>query len=195
MRNRFRCGARFIADPRQHCRPLDRNERARILFMAEALERQTKPAGGRNGCLGYVGLTVLRALVLGFQRASDGLCCPSVAAIQEKTGLSRSAIFEALNRLEAAGIVRRVRRLLRRMVNFGGLVRLTTVQTSNLYSFSEPSPTAHLLPIKRRIRNDAARLVAKLAKVFSFGTESAERSGTTSRGFQNRSETGEAVAA
>ena len=101
------------------------------------------------------------------------LRCPP---IQEKTGLSRSAIFEALNRLEAAGIVTRIRRLVRRLVDFGGLVRLTTVQTSNLYAFAEPSPTAHLLPIKRRIRNNAARLVAKLAKAFSFRAESAERS-------------------
>ena len=31
-----------------------------------------------------------------------------------------SAIFEALNRLEAAGIVTRVRRLVRRVVDFGG---------------------------------------------------------------------------
>ena len=76
------------------------------------------------------------------------------------------------------------RRNVRRLVNFGGLARLTTVQTSNLYAFSKPSPTAPLLPIKRRIRNDAARLVAKLAKAFSFRTGSAERTETNSRGFQ-----------
>jgi DNA-binding Lrp family transcriptional regulator len=153
------------------------------MFQAEALERRTKPVRGRNGVLGYVGLAVLKALVCGFQRASDGMCCPSVKAIQEKTGLSRSAIFEALNRLEAAGIVKRVRRLVRRLVDFGGLARLTTVQTSNLYAFFEPGPAAHLLPVKRRIRNDAARLVAKLAKTFSIGTESAERPGNQLKGF------------
>jgi DNA-binding MarR family transcriptional regulator len=70
---------------------------------------------------------VLKALLLGFQNRQSGLCCPSVAAIREKTGLSRSAIFEALNRLEAAGIVSRARRLVRRMVDFGGIARLTTV--------------------------------------------------------------------
>lgn len=123
---------------------------------------------------------VLETLLTGFLRRADGLCCPSVKAIQEATGISRSAIFEALNRLEAAGIVTRARRL----VNFGGLSRLTTVQTSNLYAFFEPHPTAHLLPIKRRIRNDAARLVAKLAKAFNFRTESAGRPETNSRGFQ-----------
>jgi hypothetical protein len=89
-----------------------------------------------------------------------------------------------LNRLEAAGIVQRVRRLVRRVVDFGGPVRLTTVQTSNLYAFAEPGPTAHLLPIKRRIRNDAARLVAKLARLLSPRTESAARPENHLRGFQ-----------
>jgi DNA-binding transcriptional ArsR family regulator len=184
VRNHFRRGARFIADARQHCRPLDRNERARILYLAEQLERSTKPAGGRNGVLGHVGVVVLKALVCGFLRRSDGMCCPSVKALQEATGLARSTIFEALNRLEAAGIIQRVRRLARRVINFGGLARLATVQASNLYAFSEPSPTAHLLPVKRRIRNDAARLVAKLAKAFSFRAGSAERPGNHLRGFQ-----------
>jgi DNA-binding MarR family transcriptional regulator len=184
----YRRGARFIMDPRQHSRPLDRNERARILTLAEALERRTKPAGGRNGVLGYTGLAVLKSLVCGFLRRSDGLCCPSVKAIQEKTGLARSTIFEALNRLEAAGIVRRVRRLVRRLVDFSGLVRLTTVQTSNLYAFAEPSPTAHLLPTREPRRSAPARLIAALARSLSFRTESAGRPGNhqgfSERGFQ-----------
>jgi DNA-binding Lrp family transcriptional regulator len=128
------------------------------------------------------GLTVLKALLTSFLRRADGMCCPSVKAIQEKTGLARSTIFEALNRLEAAGIITRVRRL----VDFGGLSRLTTVQTSNLYAFFEPRPGAHLLPIKRRIRNDAARLVAKLAKAFAFQAESAERPGNHQLVFSKR---------
>jgi hypothetical protein len=86
--------------------------------------------------------------------------------------------------LEAAGIVKRVRRLARRVIDFCGTARLSTVQSTNLYAFAEPSPTAHLLPVKRRIRNDAAHLVAKLAKAFSFRTGSAERPVTNSRGFQ-----------
>jgi DNA-binding MarR family transcriptional regulator len=175
VRNRFRRGARFIADARQHCRPLDRNERARILTLAEQLERRTKPEGGRCGVLGLTGLAVLRALVCGFLRRSDGLCCPSVSAIREKTGLSRSVIFEALNKLEAAGIITRTRRLVRKVVSIGGLARLTTVQGSNLYAFAEPHTRAHLLPIISRTRNNAARLVAKLAKVFSSGAGSGKR--------------------
>jgi DNA-binding MarR family transcriptional regulator len=194
MRNRFRRGARFIADPRQHCRPLDRNERARILTLAEQLERKTKPEGGRCGVLGLTGLAVLRALVCGFLRRSDGLCCPSVAAIQEKTGLARSTIFEALNRLEAAGIVTRVRRLARRIVDFGGLSRLTTVQTSNLYAFAEPGPTAHLLPTRKPRRSAPARLIAALVRSLSPKAESGERPGNPLRGFQYKGASGEVQA-
>jgi len=181
---RYRKDSAFIADARQHCRPLDRNERARILFQAEALERRTKPKGGRNGCLGYTGIATLKALVCGFLRRADGLCCPSVKAIQEATGLSRSAIFEALNRLEAAGIVRRARRLVRRMINFGGIARLSTVQASSLYAFSEPSPTAHLLPTRKPRRGRVGKVLAGLARSLSLRTESAETSGNHSRGFQ-----------
>ena len=68
----MRICARFIADPRQYCIPRDRNERARIMFSAKALERQTKPAGGRNGVLGYVGIAVLEALLFRFHRGRDG---------------------------------------------------------------------------------------------------------------------------
>ena len=185
MRNHFRRGGRFIADARQHCRPLDRNERARIMFEAKALDRRTKPTGGRNGVLGLTtGLDVLESLLCGFQNRVSGLCCPSIAAIQKATGLSRSAIFEALNRLEAAGILKRVQRLARRVINFGGIARLSTVQSSNLYSFFVPSPLAHLLPVRSRRRNPVARLVSALAKSFSFRAESAERTVTNLRGFQ-----------
>jgi hypothetical protein len=44
-----------------------------------------------------------------------------------------------------------------------------------------------LIPIKRRIRTDAARLVAKLAKAFSFQAESAERPGNQLKGFSEKS--------
>ena len=68
-------------------------------------------------------MRVLESLLCGFQNRVSGLCCPSIEAIQEATGLSRSAIFEALNRLEAAGILKRVQRQARRVINFGGMAR------------------------------------------------------------------------
>ena len=99
MRNHFRRGARFIADPRQYCIPRDRNERARILYLAEQLERRTKPAGGRNGVLGYVWLAVLKALLFRFHRGRDGMCCPSYTVLQAATGLCKQSVANALKRL------------------------------------------------------------------------------------------------
>jgi hypothetical protein len=183
-RNYFRRGGRFIADARPYSTPLDRNAKAKLLFAAEALERSTKPKGGRRGVLGYTAVAVLKALVLGFLRRGDGLCCPSVAAICERTGLSRSAVFEGLARLEAAGVVRRVRRLARRVINFGGLARLTTTQATNLYSFAGPSPTACLLPTTKPRKSAPARLIAALVKSLSPRAESAERPGTILSSFQ-----------
>ena len=155
---RHRHGARFIADWRQHCRALDRNERARIVFLAEALERRSKPASRRNGLLGYVGLTVLRCLAFGFLNPATGLCCPGYAAMVAKTGLCRQSIATGLARLERAGIVRIVRRLVRQSVRrvsplTGEPETYTgTTQATSLYALHRPAAFAeHLtLPLGRR---------------------------------------------
>ena len=162
----------------QRSRPLDRNDRARITYLAEALERRTKRPRARNGLLGYTAMTVLRAFLFTFLRRTDGLCCPSIAAIAEATGLSPSTVHEALNRLERTGIMKRVQRLIRRVVDFGGVSRLTTVQTTNLYSFTAPALHAHLLPIERRAsRTGTARLLAALTRSLTARTDSALRPG------------------
>jgi hypothetical protein len=46
------------------------------------LERRTKEPGRKNGALGYVGLAILRALLLRFL-GRNGLCCPSYETLQE----------------------------------------------------------------------------------------------------------------
>ena len=147
MRNHFRRGARFIADARQHCRPLDRNERARILFMAEQLERRTKPVGGRNGCLGYIGLVVLKALLLRFHRASDGYCAPSYLDIMAATGLCKQSVAKGLKALEACGVLNITRRLVRRLKDIGGAIIEACEQASNLYLIRDPDERADELPI------------------------------------------------
>jgi hypothetical protein len=144
VRNHFRRGARFIADARQHCRALDRNERARILYLAEALERSTKPAGGRNGVLGEIGLRVLRALLLRFHRGKDGMCCPSYTDLEAATGLCRQSIANGLRRLEAAGILEITRRLIREVIDGVMVCR----HGSNLYAIHEPAADADRLPVR-----------------------------------------------
>jgi hypothetical protein len=74
-------------------------------------------------------------------------------------------VIEALARLEAAGVIRRVRRLVLAAVLICGIERLTTVQGSNLYGFGEPSPTAHILPVRSR-PGKVERLLAAIVKGF-----------------------------
>lgn len=130
----YRHGAQFVMDWRLVCSPIDRNFRAKVLHLAEALEQRTKPAGRRNGQLGYVGLAILRALLLGFANNATGLCCPSYNALQDRTGLCRQSVANGLARLERCGIVRIVRRLCR--------VDGRTRQATSLYTFSTPGPWA-----------------------------------------------------
>jgi hypothetical protein len=142
--NRYHRGSVFVPEPIG--RPLDRNDRARIIFLAEALERRTKEPGKRNGALGYVGLTILRTLLLRFL-GPKGLCCPSYETLRACTGLARASIAAGIERLEAAGILKVVRRIVRQAVDrispiTGEPERFVgTVQASNLYAFPVPAPS------------------------------------------------------
>lgn len=181
MKKRFyRRRAVFVRDPRPYSTPLDRNERARLLTLAEGLERRTKPPGRKNGALGAVGLEVLRALLKRMNYVS-GLCFPSYLTLQLMTGRCRSAIAAALKRLESAKLVlitRRLKRILvRRVSPVTGLqeqVTLTT-QDSNLYAFGRPDALATEMdgiieswfpPSPRQVDN-IARLVRRLEQAES----------------------------
>src|SRR5262245_33551245 len=115
----YRRNARFILDPREHSTPLDRNQKARLMYLAERLELRTKAPGKRCGALGQSGLLVLRML-LRFANGRDGLCCPSYIALECATKLCRQTIASSLKRLEQAGIIKIARRLQRLVV--GGVL-------------------------------------------------------------------------
>jgi len=125
---RFRRNAEYATDSRAF-RPIDRNQRVRVIVAAEALERRTKGKGCKSGVLGQSGLRVLRSLLFDFCAVPTGRCCPSYEAIREMTGLCYATISGALRRLEESGLVRIVRRILR--------TPLGARQTSNAYAFSE----------------------------------------------------------
>lgn len=80
---------------------MDRNDRARVIYRAERMERATKPKGRKNGVLGYTGLNVLRALVFKFGKHP----APSYEAIKRATGHCLDTISQALKRLVAAGLI------------------------------------------------------------------------------------------
>lgn len=122
-----RKNAIFVMDPSKYSTPLDRNQKAKILHLAERLERATKRKGRRNGVLGVPALIVLRALLLRFH-GRDGLCCPSYTTLQRVTGLCRQSIAIAIARLRASHLLHITGRLVRTPQAFR--------QTSNLYAFS-----------------------------------------------------------
>lgn len=174
---RYRCGSMFVRDLREHSTPLDRNQVARILHLAERLELRTKAPGARNGCLGLTGLAVLRVLLLRFHNRATGLCCPSYAAIERETGLCRQTVADALARLARAGLVSWVRRLVRVAVD--GMV--FTRQASNVYRLREPSgdPVA-AKPAKPRPFMKRGPLAALMASAL-VRAESARETETLSR--------------
>lgn len=168
---RFRRGSVFVRDLREHSIPLDRNQAARILFLAERLEVATKAKGRRNGCLGAIGLAVLRVLVLRFQNRSTGICCPSYGAIQRATGLCRQAVTDALDRLASAGIVQWTRRLVRDAAGCR--------QASNVYRIGEPRPAGLMRPAPPRPKRFPAR--GPLAALAALATaESAQKAANPS---------------
>ena len=128
MTKRFRRNAEYATDSRAF-RPIDRNQRVRVIIAAEALERRTKGKGCKSGVLGQSALRVLRCLLFDFCAVPTGRCCPSYEAIREMTGFCYSTISGALTRLEQSGLVRIVRRIL--------WTPLGARQTSNAYAFSE----------------------------------------------------------
>jgi hypothetical protein len=161
---------RFIPDWRGHCRPIDRNERAKIMFLAEALERRTKPKGRRNGQLGYVGLRVLKALLFGFLSLATGRLDPSYAAMGERTGLCHQSVANGLARLERTGIIRIAARLAKQRIDRVSAITglrerfWQTVQATNLYSIHRPGAWADHLPRPpaRKTRFPSAELMRSL---------------------------------
>jgi DNA-binding MarR family transcriptional regulator len=131
----YRRDARFVLDLAAVSTVLDRNQRARLIYQAEQVELRTKAKGRKSGVLGQTGLAVLRALVFGFANRATGLCCPSLQSIRERTGFCKQTVVKAIRALEAVGLLRVVRRLVRRPVVRNGVAMVTAVQATNVYGF------------------------------------------------------------
>jgi predicted transcriptional regulator len=131
VRNHLRRGRRSIhaGQEADHCRPISYQERDQIWRDALAREKASRKPGCENGELGKAALAVLRSLLFDFTNMKTGVCFPRVRTLQERLQpwFSRAAIFRALNRLEAAGMLVRVSR---RMKNAGKVV-----QGASLYVF------------------------------------------------------------
>jgi hypothetical protein len=142
---KWRKGSRFdVGD--QWRRPLDRNDRARVLHCAEALERRTKHKHKRDGLIGQSGLAVLRCLVHYFQNRGSGRLDPGYDDIQRITGFCRQTISNAIKNLELAGILEVMRRIVRERCRVWieeaqrFFVYDRVVQTTNAYMINYPLP-------------------------------------------------------
>jgi hypothetical protein len=126
-----------FGDPER--RKLDRNLVARILYLAEALDRRTRGRGQHGGLLKAKGLDVLRALLRGFYSYRTGECFPSHEAIAQAAGCCVETVRRKLRALEAAGIVQTIRRKIVVSVSRARRERYDfAVQTSNSYLFNVP---------------------------------------------------------
>lgn len=132
---KFRKGAAFTRP--EHCTTkLDRNTKAKIIFCAEQRELKSKQPGRKDGVIGQSGLRVLRTLLHQFHNASTGRCDPSYIGIMARSGLCKEAVATGLQKLEAAGVLKIVRRLARD--------GWRTIQLTNAYLFPAEAPA--LLP-------------------------------------------------
>jgi hypothetical protein len=128
---KFRRGASFWA--RAQCvTKLDRNDKARIIYLAERTELRTKGRGRKAGAIGQSGLQVLRCLLHQFHSTATGQCDPSYTAIQARTGFCRQVVADALRRLEDTGMIC----VMRRLIRDGWRV----IQATNAYVFPASTP-------------------------------------------------------
>jgi AraC-like DNA-binding protein len=131
--------------------PINRRDRARIMYEAEKLERRTavsrRDAFGKvstQGALGRAGLDVLRAMLFKFHNVRTGQLDPSRASIAAAAGYSVRHVARVLLRLKGAGILSWVRRCADRMEEG----RYVLEQISSAYGIALPSQWrgAHAVP-------------------------------------------------
>ena len=155
-------GSRF-GDPER--RKLDRNLVARILFLAEALDRRTRGKGQHGGLLKAKGLDVLRALLRGFYSYRTGECFPSHGGDRRGRRLLPSRrCARSCGRWRQLGIIETIRRKV--VASFTSRVQRVrfdfAVQTSNSYVFNfavadRPAHGDLALPLLRNRGNPQVR--------------------------------------
>jgi hypothetical protein len=121
---------KLFTDGRQT--PIDRNDRARVMFLARAARR--------NGAITRAAVDILAALLFVFANLRDGRCFPSYARIAEAAGCAERTVGRCLPDLEAAGFIKWVHRIRRAREYVAGLAGIGAVdwrvmRTSNAYDF------------------------------------------------------------
>ena len=114
------------------------------------------------------------------------------------TGLCKQSIANAIKRLEACGILKIARRLVREVIDGGGFPMTVTRQASNLYAVREPGEHADRLPVRAPVPHPFPRpAFAALANMLGWKTPkgpSLRDRGNPTFGFQNSANHGAALA-
>jgi hypothetical protein len=121
---------KLFTDGRQT--PVDRNDRARVMFLARAARHR--------GEITRAAVDILGALLFQFANLKDGRCFPSYERIADAAGCVPRTVGRALPDLEAAGLVKwvhRIRRVREAVAGLGGIgaTDWRVVRTSNSYDF------------------------------------------------------------
>jgi len=132
--------AKLFTDGRQT--PVDRNDRARGMFLAHAARRR--------GEITRAAVDIFHALLFKFANLDDGRCFPSRARIAEAAGCVERTVGNCLPDLEAAGLltwVNRIQRVRERVAGLGGLWATTwrVIRTSNAYDFPSLAKAKHVV--------------------------------------------------
>src|SRR3954462_2801516 len=123
-------------------RPIDRNMRVRLFYLAPALDRGTRQPRQHGGCIGRLGVEVLRVLLFTFLNTKTGECFPSHEQIAQAARCCIETVRRAIRALEAAGIIETTRRKV--VASFTSRVHRARfdcpVQCSNSYVFNVALP-------------------------------------------------------
>ena len=135
--------AKLFTDGRQT--PVDRNARARGMFLAHAARRR--------GEITRAAVDIFHALLFKFANLGDGRCFPSYKRIAEAAGCVERTVGNCLPDLEAAGLltwVNRIQRVRERVAGLGGLWASVwrVIRTSNAYDFPLLAKKKPVIPDK-----------------------------------------------
>ena len=106
--------------------PLPKKKAARLYHEARRFERRTRTKGKQDGALGRNGLKVLETLIFDFLNYFTGRLDPSQEAIANKAGISLRSVARGLEKLQAAGILHKVRRCAEDWINGRFVLRQQT---------------------------------------------------------------------
>jgi hypothetical protein len=126
-------GSLFL-EPPPNC--TDRNFLARMMFVANMIERKTwacRKKGKHGGTLGRSALELLRVLLYVVKK-HNGRLYPSYDTLALLARMSRATVVKAMKVLVAMGFITLHRRIMRVMTAFGARL----VQASNAYSYHLP---------------------------------------------------------